>query len=176
MSVRVLVISGSMGSGKTTVLGEASDVLSARGIVHAAIDLDAMGSVLPPTAATRDVKYRNLASVWANYGALGVNRLLLAEAIESPDALARLRSAIPSADLLVCRLVADLDTMQQRIRLREPGMLQQQFLTRAKELATVLEDARLEDFSIANQDRSVTAVARELLERAGWLADTIGLK
>jgi hypothetical protein len=31
-----------MGSGKTTVLGEASDILSAGGVVHAAIDLDAM--------------------------------------------------------------------------------------------------------------------------------------
>jgi hypothetical protein len=38
--VKVLVISGSMGSGKTTVLGEASDLLTMANILHAAIDLD----------------------------------------------------------------------------------------------------------------------------------------
>src|SRR5260370_41603390 len=67
MSVRVIVISGSMGSGKTTVLGEASDILSARGVIHAAIDLDAIGSALLPDALSSDVMYRNLASVWVNF-------------------------------------------------------------------------------------------------------------
>jgi adenylate kinase len=42
-TVRVIVITGSMGAGKTTVLGEASDLLAAHGITHAAIDLDALG-------------------------------------------------------------------------------------------------------------------------------------
>jgi len=39
-AVSVIVISGSMGSGKTTVLGEASDILAAHSLVHAAIDMD----------------------------------------------------------------------------------------------------------------------------------------
>src|SRR5712692_3952615 len=174
MSVRVIVISGSMGSGKTTVLGEASDILSARGVIHAAIDLDAIGSALLPDALSSDVMYRNLASVWVNFAAVGVNRLLLAEAVENRDELARLRRAIPGAEFVVCRLMADLETMQQRIRLREPGMLQKQFLARAIELKAVLDDASLEDVSIANENRSVTEAARELLERAGWLSDAIG--
>lgn len=171
MSVRVIVISGSMGSGKTTVLGEASDILSACGVVHAAIDLDAIGSALLPDAKSTDLRYRNLASVWANYAAAGVNRLLLAEAVENRDELDRLRRAIPGAELIVCRLTADLRTMQQRIRVREPGMLQEQFLARAMELKAVLDDAHFEDFAIANENGSVTEVARELLKHAGWLAD-----
>ena len=36
----LLIISGSRGAGKTTVLSEASDLLSLAGIAHAAIDLD----------------------------------------------------------------------------------------------------------------------------------------
>ena len=36
----LLIISGSMGAGKTNVLSEASDLLSLAGIAHAAIDLD----------------------------------------------------------------------------------------------------------------------------------------
>jgi hypothetical protein len=58
--------------------------------------------------------------------------------------------------------------MRQRIRLREPGMLQERFLARAMELESVLDDAHLEDFSIANENGSLTEVAREMLRRAGW--------
>ncbi len=54
--------------------------------------------------------------------------------------------------------------MRQRIRAREPGMLQEQFLARAMALEVALDDAHLEDFSIANENRSVTDVARELLK------------
>jgi len=45
VAVRALVITGSMGSGKTTILGEASDLLAAAGIPHGTIDLDAIGAV-----------------------------------------------------------------------------------------------------------------------------------
>ena len=93
--IQVIVIAGSMGSGKTTVMAEASDVLGARGVVHAAIDLDALGiGHLPENAAT-DVAYRNLECVWRNYLAAGVTRLLLAEAIENRTELDRIRQAIP---------------------------------------------------------------------------------
>ena len=42
MTVPLLVISGSLGTGKTTVLYEATDLLSEAGIAHAAIDLDCL--------------------------------------------------------------------------------------------------------------------------------------
>jgi len=53
---------------------------------------------------------------------------------------------------------------------REPGMHQATFVARARELQHVLDAAQLEDFTIVNDDRSVTEVARDVLERAGWLA------
>jgi hypothetical protein len=174
-AVSVIVISGSMGSGKTTVLGEASDILTAHSLIHAAIDMDVLGSALLPDGGPRDMAYRNLTSVWANYAAVGVRRLLLAEAVENRDGLARLRDALSGAEFVVCRLMADLETMRERIRVREPGMLQQQFLTRVTDLQAVLDESRLEDFSIANQNRAVTEVAHELLVRAGWLVEPTGV-
>jgi hypothetical protein len=39
----VLIITGAMGAGKAAVLGEASDILAQRQIVHAAIDVDVLG-------------------------------------------------------------------------------------------------------------------------------------
>ena len=59
-------------------------------------------------------------------------------------------------------------TMQRRLRTREPGMLQQTFLARARELDDILARAHLEDFCVANDNRSVTDVAAEVLKLADW--------
>ena len=64
----MLILTGSMGSGKTAVMAEASDILALRGIQHAAIDLDMIGFAHLPTGAENDdVMYRNLQAVAANY-------------------------------------------------------------------------------------------------------------
>jgi hypothetical protein len=39
------------------------------------------------------------------------------------------------------------------------------------ELERILDEARLEDFIVSNDDRPVREVALEVLERAGWLAE-----
>jgi hypothetical protein len=167
--VHVLVISGSMGSGKTTVMAEASDLLTAANILHAAIDLDSLGLGHLPPAISHDLAIRNLAAVWSNFAAAGLSRLLLSEALDTAAKREAVRAAIPGARIVVCRLQASLETMQRRIRAREPGLLQEQLVARAAELEASLDAGRVEDFIVQNDGRSVTAVARELLVRAGWL-------
>jgi hypothetical protein len=56
-----------MGSGKTSVLGEASDLLVLRHITHAAIDLDTLGLAHIDSGETKPVMYRNLQCVCQNY-------------------------------------------------------------------------------------------------------------
>jgi adenylylsulfate kinase len=159
-----------MGSGKTTMLGELSDVLSRNGIPHAAVDVDALGTYHLPDAP--GLAAENLAAVWKNYAAAGVDRLLIAEALESAPERDRLTAAIPdAAEVVVCRLRAALVTMQERVRLREPGMFQQRYVERVAVLERLLDAARVEDFSVDTENRSVTDVAREILERAGWLSN-----
>jgi hypothetical protein len=166
----LLVITGSMGSGKTAVMGEASDILAARGIAHAAIDLDALCVVHFCVEPERSkVLDRNLRCVWRNYAALGITRLLLARAIESREELERCCVAVGAAEPTVCRLTAGLVTMQQRIRVREMGMLQREFVDRVAVLEDILDIAKLENFVVANETRSVTEVAEEVLVRAGWI-------
>ena len=167
--IRVLVITGSMGAGKTTVMAEASDLLTASDIVHAAIDLDALGIRHAPEARGHHIEYRNLAAVWRNYADAGIRRLLIAEAIEGRAELELLREAIPGSELRVCRLTASLETMQQRVRMREPGVMQDTFVKRVAHLDAVIDEARVEDFTLDNSDRSITDVAREMLVRAEWL-------
>jgi hypothetical protein len=169
-AVRVLVITGSMGAGKTTILSEASDVLCGHGLSHAAIDLDGLAIGHLSTQISIDtIMWRNLSSVWRNYASAGARLLLLAQAVEHRDELDRLRDAVPGAQIVVCRLTAAIPTMQTRVRLREPGMFQQDFVNKAASLNARLDAAAVEDFVVINEDRSPTDVAKELLRRAGWV-------
>ena len=104
--VPVIVITGNMGAGKTTILAEASDLLTGAGIVHAAIDLDTLGMGHVPEEGWSDLPYRNLACVWHNYAAAGASRLMVAEALESDRDIDRIQQAVPGAEIIVCRLSA----------------------------------------------------------------------
>ena len=168
-AVRLLVITGSMGSGKTTVLGEASDLLASQGITHAAIDADALANGHLPAGV--NLKDGNLRAMVQNYILAGVRMFLVAEAVESRRDLESIHEAAGTSDIVVCRLRAPLNVMQQRVRVREPGLLQQTFLERVVSLEALLDAVSLEDFSLTNDEHcSVTAVATELLVRIGWLA------
>jgi predicted ABC-type ATPase len=166
----LLVITGTMGAGKTTVLYEASDLLTERGVVHAAIDVDALGVAHLSNHPTGAVAYENLRSVCANYAAAGVERILIAEALESRVELQKLREATASAHIVVCRLTAPLPVMEERVRCREAGgVFHKRYVERVAVLDAVLDAAAVEDFAIRNEGRAVTDVAREMLVRAGWL-------
>jgi len=166
---KVIIVSGTMGSGKTTVLAEAADLLSQAGVVHAAIDLDALGIAHLADGISNELAFRNLASLWSNYRAAGVTRLLLAEAIENRADLDRIREAVPDAQIVICRLAVETAIAEERVRTREPGMFQEKFVARVGELEKILDDSQIEDFSIHNDNTSVTKVAHEMLTRAGWL-------
>ena len=161
-----------MGAGKTSLLGEASDILALRHIVHAAIDLDALGLAHLPSAPGNDgVMYRNLQSVCNNYASLGVRRLLLARAIEDRAELELCRGIVSATNTVVCRLTASIETMRQRVRAREAGVSQRKYIARVAELNVILERARLEDFTVTNENRSLTEVAQEMLVKAGWISN-----
>ena len=170
-TVPTLLISGSMGAGKTTVLSEASDLLVEAGLAHAAIDLDWL-SIMHPSEGEHGERlmFANLAAVWPNCAAAGAERLLIARVVENRSELQRYREAVPGAEPVVCRLTASIDTMQRRVRVRDIGMIQAQLIARSATLADILERAGAEDFTVDNgEGRSITHVAREVLSLAGWL-------
>lgn len=174
MRPRVLLISGSMGAGKTTVLGEASDVLLRHGLVHAAIDLDAIAFHALPDASADALHRIAIRTIFRNAIDQGVTHFLIAVAIENHTALLDLHSTFEGADFVVCRLAASVETMQARLRRREPGMRQQEFVDRSRQLQTVLDAAGVEDFVVSNDGRSITEVAEEMLSRANWLSRAAG--
>jgi len=168
----LIIITGSMGAGKTAVLGEASDLLALRGIVHAAIDLDGLGLThLPSAAPSDDAMYENLRSVCVNYAARGARNFLVARAIENVTQLNRCREIIPAANTVVCRLVASEETMKRRVEMREAGVSKRDYVARVTKLNAILDGAQLEDFAVVNEDRPLTEVALEMLQKAGWIAN-----
>lgn len=167
-----MIITGTMGAGKSAVMAEASDLLTLRQIAHAAIDLDALGIGYFPSAASRDgLMYENLQSVRRNYASQGVKRVLLARAMEDRAELELCQSTISAVNTVVCRLTARLETMQQRVRMRELGVMQEEFVARVAKLNAILDRAGLLNFTITNEDRSPTEVAHEMLIKACWISD-----
>lgn len=165
----LLIITGTMGAGKTAVLGEASDILSARQIVHAAIDVDALGLAHLRGSASNVLVYENLRGMVRNYATAGVQRFLIARAIDNSAELKLCRDIIPATDTVVCRLVGDVETMKTRVERRELGMWQQKYVDRVATLNDVLDQAHLEDFAVRNE-KSLTHVATEMLVKAGWVS------
>jgi len=62
--LRVIIIMGTMGAGKTTVMAEALDILSGAGITPAAIHIDALGMSHIPSMPS-DFRARLKACSWA---------------------------------------------------------------------------------------------------------------
>ena len=140
-------------------------------MAHAAIDVDALGVACLPTAATADeVMYRNLRSVCTNYASLGVTRFVLARALENRAELDLCRATVSAANTVVCRLTASIETMEQRVKMRESGVSQREYVSRVAELNSILDRARLEDFSVVYENRPLSEVAKEMLVRARWIS------
>lgn len=170
LKVTLLIITGTMGSGKTTILAEASDILKRLDVHHAAIDLDALGIACLPNCLGADAAmYENLRLVAQNYRQLGINRFLLARAIETRADLDRCCQAIGANQTTLCRLVARERTMKERVAQREYGILRQEFIARVSRLDAVLDKAGLEDFRLKTEDCPVTEVARQMLTRCSWI-------
>lgn len=166
----LLIITGTMGSGKSTVMAEVSDILGEMGVVHTVIDMDALGVAHLGSAARNDeIMYRNLESVYRNCAEAGIRRFLLARAVENRAALERICGIIPAKRTRVCRLSASIEEMQRRVARRETGMLQSALVEWVGELSAILDRAALEDFSVINENCSVNDSTRQILVRAGWI-------
>lgn len=169
--VPVLLITGPVGVGKTTVAGEVSALLARAGVAHALVDIDGLSECYPPPPGdpfNEELALRNLAAVWVNYRATGAERLVLARVLESRAELERYRAAVPGAAIQVVRLRASVDTLTGRVQRREVGAGLAWHVARAAELAAQMDRDQVEDVVIETDGRPVAAVARDVLARTGW--------
>ena len=168
--VPVLLLTGTVGAGKTTIALEINDLLAEMQIPNAAIDLDALAAQWPPSSPwNADLTFENLASLWPNYQAHGVTHLVLARVLEDAADLFRYRAAIPGADITVVRLKSPESTRVTRLLERmPPGPSRDWHVERSVELEDILERAALEDFAVENAG-TPRDVAMAILQRVGWI-------
>ena len=166
------MITGPVGVGKSTVLGEAARLLREAGVPGASLDLQDVEGVWPPPPDdpwNERISHRNLASVWANFKAAGADRLLLARVLEARSLMWRIRVAVPGAAISVVRLRAPADVLAQRIRHREAGRDPTWYLGAAAYLVRSMERREVGDYVIDTSGRSPADVAQEALTLTGWL-------
>jgi adenylylsulfate kinase len=172
-AVDVVLVSGTLGVGKTAVSDEMSLQLQGAGVPHGLIDVDALDQCLPHPADDpwgERLACANLAAVAANFRRHGARRLVLARAVQGRQQLAGYRDAIPGARITVVRLEGSPETIRRRLQDREVGSLREWFVSRTDGLGADLENAAVEDFVVSNDGRSVPEVASEILDRLGWVS------
>lgn len=115
-----VVVNGAPGAGKTVCLEALSDALVKDEISHTAIDVDEVAWAYPyPSDEERFVL---LGASWEAHRRAGHDLLLVAEVVESQEALAGLLEAVGADDHLQVVLESSPETLRKRIVERElPG-------------------------------------------------------
>ncbi len=173
-AVPMLVITGPVGVGKTTVAQAISDLLGEHGLAHAVVDQDWLRACLPTPPRDpfhMELGLKNLAAVWANYRAAGAERLIIADVVETERDRAQYQSAVPGADVTVVRLHATLPTLHSRLARRDTGASLAWHQHRAAELVLLMERNGIGDVIIDTEGKPERDVASEIVRHVGWLRD-----
>jgi hypothetical protein len=169
-AIPTLLLTGTVGSGKTVVAIEIGHILEQQGQAAAVVDLDWLGwlHMRSSTVTADELIARNLAAIWPHLREAGMHYAVLARAILAHAGLNALRSAIPDADLTVVRLTASPSTIEGRLRRRDSGEGLAEHLRESLEMSRAMDRARLEDMAVAGDGRSPGEVALEVIQRVGW--------
>lgn len=168
--VPVLVLSGSVGSGKSTIGGCLARILRDRDMPHALVDhgwLAYSWPVAPDDRWNERVAARNLACVWSNFRSAGAERLIYCRVLEARSLLRNVTGAIPGAAVTVVQLRVLLGLIRQRLFRREPEP--DWYLDAATALTSRLDASDVADFVVDNGERAPDEVAAEILGLVGWL-------
>lgn len=171
--VPTLLLTGTIGSGKTAVATELGLVLEARGLLSAIIDLDWLNWVHlgHEFDAYDPLLVSNLTAIWPNFRAAGVQYFVLVRALQDPALLTALRAALPQANITVVYLTAPATLIAERLRRRDSGEILAEHLQETVAMAASMDAAgivRVADVVVDNGDRPVRAVALEVLDSIGW--------
>ncbi|MEV4351641.1 hypothetical protein AB0J83_44860 [Actinoplanes sp. NPDC049596] len=166
-----LLITGTVGVGKTATAEAVGELLAEEQVAHAVVDVDWLRRSWPAPPGDRfngAIAVRNLRSVAANFFAAGAHRLILAGVIESHAERDEYQAAV-GVPLTVCRLTLAAGANRERLARRHTGDPEPLgwHLARAPELAAVLDRTGVEDFTVDSGQGPVREIARAVL--SGWL-------
>jgi len=168
-----VLLTGTVGAGKTTTAHALGALLRRAGVPHAVVDLDALAAAWPSPADDPfhlELMLANLRDVARHHRAAGAVRLVLAGVVETPEQQTRCATAV-GVPLTVCRLRPDLPTVAARLRGRhgdDPDVLAWH-LHRSGELDGVLQAAGVGDSVVDVAPGEPPAAVAEAVARVlGW--------
>jgi adenylylsulfate kinase-like enzyme len=170
--IRALLITGTVGSGKTSVATALGDLLAQATIANAVIDVDWLRRSWPrppDDPFNGGITLRNLQAVARNYIEAGVLRLVLAGVVESRAERDAYQAAL-GVPLTVCRLRVDLVTVRRRLTRRHEDDADglQWHLDRSGELEHIFQQAHVEDVAVDATTNSVHQVAQAVIDAIRW--------
>jgi hypothetical protein len=168
--IPVVVVTGPVGVGKSTVTWEMAEVLDERGIAYARFDADALHyRPLPPGDRFGERGMLCLLErAWEIAREDGADRIILPKVVETREWIDRYRAVIPDAEVTIVRLTAPRGVVADRVREREIGAGLDWHLARAIELEEHWTANPVEDHLVENVG-SLRDVAIDVLRRIGWI-------
>ena len=169
-SPEAVLVTGTFGSGKTTVVAEMAELIERREFRYAALDLDWLSWGWPGDDESEMSEFRlmleNLELVVGNYLRRGNDRFLLAHAIRTAEQMATAASGAAHAAARRASHGADRGD-SPTCRARHDHRSSRRSRARGG-VAGADDGIGLDDLTVAN-DRPVNVVAMEILTWLGWL-------
>ena len=166
----VLLLTGTVGTGKTTVAAEIGEQLEDMNLPNAVIDLDWLGwvNVGNDFSGYDQLIMQNLVSTWGNYRAIGVEYLVLARALLQREPVDDFTNNFPNTRIMIVRLTASKDTIEKRLSTRDSGETLREHLAEMEEMERIMEELKLEHATMETDDISVEEIARRVVTITGW--------
>lgn len=164
-TVPLMLVTGPVGVGKTTMASALADALVDEGVPTAFVDGDALTEVHPASPGDdmgEGVLLANLEATWGVYRAAGARCLVLAQVVESVAGIRQLADAVPGAEVTVIRLDAPLEEVHRRIAQRGAGEADPWHLERAQALHALYQATPLGHVTLDAAEPVSTLVAQAL--------------
>lgn len=157
VAVRVLLINGPVGVGKTTVSYEVRLALRAAGVAHVLLD-DEFGLFYPQGGDGDSTRLRALSALWSVYVEQGFERLVLSRAVKTDRDVEEIRCALGATEIRVFTLTAPLEVINRRIEARAVPTAVEWCRSRAAELIDLWRDQPVAGHAVEAGSRTAADV------------------
>lgn len=168
MKSELLVIGGASGVGKSTAAFALHDLLSAQDVRHAVVEGDTLDLAYPAPWRS-GIAFQNLAAIWANYRALGYQRLIFTNTVSVLEASAIADAMGDKPRVTAVLLQATTRTIHDRLSTREHGESLEAHAEKSKAAALRLDaKAGQEVHRLNTEGRTPHEVALQMSRLLGW--------
>jgi dephospho-CoA kinase len=165
-----VLLTGTVGAGKTALAVEMAAALESDGHTVAVIDLDWLGWIGGPDVNSEDITtliQENLAALWGNIRKKGPTHLILCRFVASQEEIAGIRSALDGASLSVVRVTASPNTIEERLRRRDSGAELTEHLGQVEKMTQALDESRVAEL-VVETDGDLPDSAERALSQLEW--------